>query len=179
MTIRPASPEDAPAIAHIHVASWQATYPGLVPKRYLDSLDPDEFAARWRDRLLNDTGVTICVAEIDRALIGFASGGPLRRPIHHVDGELYAIYLLPSMQRKGAGRALVTHIEDDFRKQGRSYILAWVLRDNPATAFYQRLGGSVVAEDTVEIGGASLAEIAYAWPLGSPGDAHQSPVTQS
>jgi GNAT superfamily N-acetyltransferase len=171
MNIRPAIPEDAHAIAHIHVASWQATYPGLVPQHYIDALDANEFTERWRDRLLNDMAVSICVAEIDDALIGFASGGPIRKPIAHCDGELYAIYLLPSMQRKGAGRALVRHIESELRKQGRSHILAWVLRDNPATSFYQRLGGKVVAEDIVEIGGAHLPELAYAWTFGAPGQA--------
>ena len=45
------------------------------------------------------------------------------------------------------------------------HILAWVLRDNPATFFYKSLGGEIVAEDTVEIGGVALQELAYAWPL--------------
>ncbi len=39
MNIRPATAEDAPAIAHIHVTAWQATYKGIVPELYLSSLN--------------------------------------------------------------------------------------------------------------------------------------------
>ena len=38
MNVRPARPEDARRIAEIHVETWRATYPGVVPQEVLDEL---------------------------------------------------------------------------------------------------------------------------------------------
>lgn len=99
--IRAAKLDDAEAIAKVHVKTWRSTYPGIVPQPYLDSLKENEFAERWRDRIANDPAMSICIAEADQALCGFASGGRLRKPISFYDAELYAVYLLPAMQRTG------------------------------------------------------------------------------
>ena len=40
--IRTATPEDARAIAEVHVASWRAAYRGVLPDTYLDRLSVDE-----------------------------------------------------------------------------------------------------------------------------------------
>ena len=42
--IRRARPEDAEAVARVHVAGWRHAYRGLLPDDYLDGLD-------WRDRV--------------------------------------------------------------------------------------------------------------------------------
>ncbi|BDP43188.1 hypothetical protein DAETH_31570 [Deinococcus aetherius] len=33
--VRPATPADAPGIAHVHVTSWRETYPGRMPEDFL------------------------------------------------------------------------------------------------------------------------------------------------
>jgi hypothetical protein len=42
-------------------------------------------------------------------------------------------------------------------------ILVWVLVDNPACQFYAALGGKVVHEKELTIGGKPLIEVAYGW----------------
>jgi hypothetical protein len=39
VSIRAATPDDAVAIAHVHVESWRTTYEGIVPGEYLAGLD--------------------------------------------------------------------------------------------------------------------------------------------
>ncbi len=168
MTIRPATAADAPAIAHIHVATWQATYRGIVSHAYLASLNEADFATRWTEWLKGDPSILISVAEQGTDLIGFASGGPIRKPVPNYDAELYAIYILPKAHRTGLGRRLVTGIADHLRNQGHTRMLVWVLRDNPAATFYQHLGAALVTEDTVEIAGSQLPELAFGWPLTRP-----------
>ncbi len=175
MKIRSANPEDAAAIAHVHVASWRVTYSGIIPERYLADLDETDFTRCWSEWLEGGKPVTICVAEREGALVGFAAGGPIRKPVSHCDSEIYSIYLLPVAQRIGLGRRLVSCIEEKLLKQGQSNLLAWVLRDNPATSFYQRLGGQLVAEASVEIGGVHLPEVAFAWRISA---LRQSPETE-
>ena len=43
-------------------------------------------------------------------------------------------------------------------------LLVWVLAANPAVSFYEHLGGTLVAQKTIQIGGATLPEIALYWP---------------
>ncbi len=164
MTIRDATLEDAAAIAAVHLASWKTTYPGIIPQEYIDGLRVEKGIADWQARLSGEKRPTVLVAEDDCGIFGFAAGGAIMHPVEGYDSELGAIYLLASRQGKGAGAALVRRVARDLRQRGFGSMAVWVLRGNPACAFYQRLGGVQVAEQTIEIGGKPLPEIAYGWP---------------
>ena len=56
--IRPATPADAPAIAAIHVASWQATYPGIMPAAFLAGLSVENAPLRGAMRSTPDGRVS-------------------------------------------------------------------------------------------------------------------------
>jgi FR47-like protein len=42
-------------------------------------------------------------------------------------------------------------------------MLVWVLANNPACQFYEKLGGEIVDSKQQERGGAILTEVAYGW----------------
>jgi hypothetical protein len=46
---------------------------------------------------------------------------------------------------------------------GINSMLVWVLVDNPACQFHAALGGKVVHEKELTIGGKPLIEVAYGW----------------
>lgn len=163
MTIREAIAEDAAAIAHVHLASWKTTYPGIIPQAYIDGLRVEDGIARWQERLDGHGPLTL-VAEDASGIFGFASGGPTIHPVEGFDAELGAIYLLASHQGRGAGRALVEGTAERLEQQGFVSLVVWALRDNAACRFYERLGGVRVAEQTIEIGGVALPEVAFGWP---------------
>ncbi len=48
-TIRPETPDDAEAIARVHVRAWQGGYAGLIPAEVLSRLNPAAWAQRRRD----------------------------------------------------------------------------------------------------------------------------------
>lgn len=50
VTLRQATPDDAAAIAPMHLARWHDAYSGLVPRRCLDDLDRQDRCGRWRVR---------------------------------------------------------------------------------------------------------------------------------
>ena len=50
--IRPATVDDAAAVAHVHVSSWRSTYRGLMPDAVLDSLSVERRAEFWREVIL-------------------------------------------------------------------------------------------------------------------------------
>jgi GNAT superfamily N-acetyltransferase len=161
--IRPATPADAAAIAHIHVASWKTTYPGIVPQAALAALNEADRRSLWQQQLQSGN-FPIFVAESDPGIFGFLAGGPLRKPIEEYDSELYALYLLHTHQRHGAGRALLQRLAQTLHEKGHQSMLVWVLEANPAVGFYQHLGAIPVTRQTIEIGGATLPEIALGWP---------------
>ena len=161
VSIRDANVEDAAAIAHVHVQGWLTTYAGIVPADYLASLSEAERTASWQEWLKRD--ICTFVAEAEGSVIGFASGGPLREPLGDYGAELYAIYLLKTEQRKAIGRRLVSAVASSLLVEGFSSMLVWVLEQNPAVLFYERLGAQRVGVKAVEIGGASLCEIAFGW----------------
>jgi len=163
MTVREATIEDATAIAEVHLASWKTTYPGIIPQEYIDGLRVEKGIADWQARLAA-TGPAVFVAQDESGVFGFAAGGSILHPVDGYDGELGAIYLLASHQGQGAGAALLRRIAHALREQGFQSLAVWVLRDNPACGFYRRIGGVQVAEQTIEIGGKILPEIAFGWP---------------
>ncbi len=100
--VRAARPDDAHAIAAVHVATWRDAYAGLLPDELLAGLDSGEWAERWRGRLAAPAGgVFTLVFEADGHVRGFASGGPSRDEFP--GGAVYAIYVDPGCQGRGAG----------------------------------------------------------------------------
>jgi L-amino acid N-acyltransferase YncA len=134
-----------------------------VPEAYLDALDEREFAARWAERIAGDGSMWICVAEVDEMVCGFAAGGRLRELVDAYDGEVYALYLLAGMQGQGIGRGMFAWVARELAQQGMWDFVVWTLRENPSVGFYARLGGVVVAEAEIEIGGKRLEPVAYGW----------------
>jgi GNAT superfamily N-acetyltransferase len=162
IAIRPATIEDAPAIAHVHIESWKTTYTGIVPASYLASLDTEARTGMWREQLANGNPI-LFVAEAPSGIVGFVCGGPLREPVETYDAELYAIYLLQEQQQQGTGRLLIHTVATILRERGFNKMLLWVLQQNPATSFYKHLGAVEVEQKQIEIGGASLQELALGW----------------
>jgi GNAT superfamily N-acetyltransferase len=160
--IRRADAEDARAIAHVHVESWRSTYAGIVSDEFLATLSVDEREKAWGE-MLAAKDAPIFVAEYETGVFGFACGGKLRGELDSYDGELFAIYLLRAHQRKGAGRRLFLALAQALRAAGYSGMALWVLKENPAVKFYERMGGRRVAQKPIEIGGAQLEEVAFGW----------------
>jgi GNAT superfamily N-acetyltransferase len=164
VAIRLVTVEDARAIAEAHVASWKATYPGIVPQHYLDSLNVEEFAERWRSRIVTPSERVIYGADCGGVICGFASGGPARAEITGFSGELYAIYLSPAALSKGIGSRLFWAVAEHLHRAGHRGMYVWVLEENPSRGFYERMGGSQLSSAEIELGGKLLKEVSYGWP---------------
>jgi len=100
MFLRPAEPEDALAVARVHVRSWQAGYRGLLPDAYLDGLRAEDRAQRYRFAS-DDLREPVTVVAIDDGKIcGFSTTAPARDPDVADDGELSALYVDPAWYRR-------------------------------------------------------------------------------
>lgn len=165
MAIREANLADAPAIAKVHVDSWRTTYSNLIPAKFLADLSYEERETKWVKILSNitqDNFTYIAEDEIGQ-IVGFANGGKERTGDRIYQGELYAIYILEKYQRQGLGYRLISTIATRLIESGISSMLVWVLADNPASGFYQSLGGQKVNQKQIEIARVQLLEVAYGW----------------
>jgi L-amino acid N-acyltransferase YncA len=141
--IRPATPEDARAIAEVHVASWRYAYRGLLPDDYLEKLSVEERAARrlaWFADPTPHSGVL--VAEVSGRIVGSASFGPSRDDDAVAGtGEVPAIYVEPAVLGTGVGRELLAASTEGMRDAGFTRAILWVLEANArARRFYERAG---------------------------------------
>jgi ribosomal protein S18 acetylase RimI-like enzyme len=140
--VRVGVPDDAYALAEIHVLAWQVGYRGLLPDSLLDSLSAADRLPRWRERLA-ETASRVLVAELDGRPAGWLVLGPQRD--EDLDpkriAEIYAVYVHPDFWRRGCGAALLARASDELRSQGFAEATLWVLRDNArAIRFYEAQG---------------------------------------
>jgi ribosomal protein S18 acetylase RimI-like enzyme len=161
--VRKATLSDAKAIARVNVATWRSAYRDLLPGDFLGALTESNYAERWT-RLIGEGSGRVFVAEDAKGIVGFASGGRERAGEHGFAGELYAIYVLESAERRGHGRELVRAMAGALREMNLPDMIVWVLRDNaPARRFYERLGGKYVRSQPITIGTTTLEEVSYGW----------------
>jgi L-amino acid N-acyltransferase YncA len=168
--IRAAKVSDARAIAEINVAAWRESYGAIMPAEYLAALDVDEWELGWRRKLAGDAGLEVLlVSQGAGEPAGFAAFGPPRSErlaAAGYSGEFHAIYLLRSIQRRGAGRALMGRMSKSLLERGVTKAGAWVFRGNPpARRFYERLGGQEIGlEGVLALAGVEYPDLVYAWP---------------
>ena len=166
VTIRSGRPEDAPGVARVHCDSWRATYGGIVPQSYLDSMAPADTVERWCSCMTGERpGVHLLVAEEAGQIVGFETYGPARPPDFGYAGELYAAYLLPRAQGRGLGTAMLAQVGEGLAAQGLNDMIVWVMEDNArGRRFYggaargQPIEGS---RQAFEIAGREIWELAY------------------
>lgn len=165
MNIRLATPDDAAAIARVHVESWRTTYAHLLPREYLAGLSCDEREITWARALADRESkeFTFVADHPDEGVVGFATGGPERSGMSDYSGELMAIYLLQTAQRGGTGRRLISAVANWLADSGHQSMMVWVLADNPSRRFYEKLGGVAIAEKLIELAGVQLVEVALGW----------------
>ena len=164
MLIRPATLDDAQAVAHVHVEAWRTAYRGILPDAYLDGLSVEARSDMWQVTLAKDAPNEIAfVAEVDGRVVGFASGGPERKGDPDFTGELYAIYMLDEHRGRGIGSALFKSVVEQLLALGVNSMKVWVLRDNLYRGFYERHGGVLVGQETIRIADLDLIEVAYGW----------------
>ena len=165
VVIRAAGPGDAGAIATVQVATWRTTYPGIIAQQSIDRLTVAEREAALGRALRREIRFVpeAFVALRSGHLLGFISGGEIREPVAEFDAELYAIYLLKAEQRAGIGAALTQQFARRLIEMGRRSMIVRVLTANPACAFYERLGGELVAEGIHTVDGVPYPERVYGY----------------
>jgi GNAT superfamily N-acetyltransferase len=160
MIVRRAVTADAPGIGAVHVSSWRSTYPGVLPDGYLAKLSVAR-QAHFYDRSIR-MGAAVHVAVAGTRIVGFTTAR-LTRPNELGDGEIETLYVLDDFKDLGVGRALLQHTAGYLAGLGCTAVYAWVLQANPATFFYERMGGKRASTGTTSVGGTAIPQTAFTW----------------
>lgn len=164
LIVRPADVDDADAIAKVHVDTWRTTYGGIIPQHYLDSLTVQNRSVGWVRQLERTTGeVTLVSEHHDGRIVGFVCAGPLRHRDSRFQAEISSLYVLKRHQRASHGRRLFLAAAERMARKGYKGLFLWVLANNPARGFYERMGGVQVSEARRSFAGKPLHEIGYGW----------------
>lgn len=160
--VRIATPDDARAIAEIHVASWQEGYRGQLPDSYLKSLSADARETRWAQSLRD--GAAVLLAEHAGNPVGFVRYGPSRDDdAPETGGEIYGLYVHPDAWSTGKGQQLHDSALAALTDEGSTVVTLWVLASNDrARRFYSRHGWQLDgAAKVVELDAVTLSEVRY------------------
>ena len=168
LTIRPATPNDAQAVARIRVQGWRFAYQGLISQDYLDSLSVAEDTERMRGYLsqfpqnsplsrsefVQGSGdgekQSFMLAVRGNAVLGFCRFSATPDKIDRADratpgetmnGRLHALYIDPGALGQSIGHTLMNHALSTFAAWGCERATLWVLEGNSrAISFYERQG---------------------------------------
>lgn len=141
-SVRPATARDAKAIAEIHVATWQATYQGLMPDDYLKSMTVDKRQAYWREAIEYSEPQLLVALDADK-VVGFVGFDRSRDAgTKSSVGEIWALYVLPAHWGQGVGVALWDGARDGLKEEGCTQVTLWVLLGNErALRFWEHSAG--------------------------------------
>jgi GNAT superfamily N-acetyltransferase len=163
MLLRPAIPDDAIAVARVHVRSWQAAYRTLLPDSYLDQLRPEDRAQTY-DFAGHDPLVPRTVVATEDGLIrGFATTRASSEPDLTNYGELCALYVDPDYWGRGLGVALVSAARSHLSSLGFRHAILWILAGNVrGERFYQIDGWAPDGQrKTDSMWGVTVSEVRY------------------
>ena len=162
MVIRPSQRTDAHAMSCIYVQTWQDTYLSVVPYGYLITMSvPRQEKAFYNE--LNSRQITSFVAEEAGRVIGFITGGYERQDNDIYSGEIYTLYVLKNLQRRGIGAKLVSSLAMQFRRSGIYSMLVRVLKDNPYKRFYSKINGTYLKAERMPFAGEMMEVEIYGW----------------
>ena len=137
--IRDAVIADIPALATLHVKTWNETHGKSNHSPIYQVRE-----SQWRQTFGDNDSIWFClvIENNNKQLIGFAKGMKYdHSDLPGYSGELNKIYLLREYQRLGLGRRLIGHVARHFLSLGIHSMVLFGTAQNPSCAFYEALGG--------------------------------------
>ena len=167
ITIREATLNDIPAVAKMHVESWNRTYKGIIDQDYLDNMKNN--LEKRIERMKNEFHLRkMIVATIDNEIVAFSEftlTNDFSKDLD-IDCELCGLYVKNEYIGTGIGTQVFNYIRNLFIKHNRHKMGLWCAKENNnAVGFYKSKGGNQVKEKTFKLAGKEYSEIAFEYYL--------------
>jgi 3-deoxy-manno-octulosonate cytidylyltransferase (CMP-KDO synthetase) len=160
--IRPATREDLPRVAAVHVESWQRSFEGIAPENYLRSMTIERRLKAYSDHESNGPYQMMVAEHPEKGIVGFGDFGTPKLP-GGFDAQIYSFYFLPEFQRKGLGSRLFRRCVERIKRDGHRSLCLDSLEVSPYRAFYEKMGGKIVGSDRHKLGDEYFETVVYGW----------------
>ncbi|HET9030196.1 MAG TPA: GNAT family N-acetyltransferase [Candidatus Aquilonibacter sp.] len=127
----------------------------------LASRDVTTRTAQWIAGVEDPQRITYVGCDESGAIVGFISA-VLLEPADRFDAYLQTLYLIESAARQRLGTRLLRALADDLVNRSKRSLALRVLAQNPARAFYERLGARLVPEGIAQDAG-TFDDVVYAF----------------
>jgi GNAT superfamily N-acetyltransferase len=171
VSVRPARPQDAEAVARVQLVTWRTAYRAVLPLAVLDGWDERAAVASWRAAVTSPPtpGHGVLVAVEGDEVVGFAAYGPPELSPGEAANEagptteIAPMLVEPRWGRRGHGSRLLAAVADLARATGAARLQVWLPEADEASArFFESAGW---AEEgwarTLDTGGEPLREVRW------------------
>jgi len=142
--VRPARPDDAPAIARVQLVTWRTAYRRLLPAEVLDDWDEPAAVDAWRAAVVDPPsrahGVLVALDGVE--VTGFAAFGPPEEATAHGSTtEVSALLVEPRWGRRGHGSRLLAAVVDLAVDAGTETLHMWLPEADAVTSRFLASAG--------------------------------------
>lgn len=150
MKIRQLAKEELPLVQSIAHRTWPSTFSNILRPEQIDYMLNWMYSLEMLESQF-EKGHTFLLSEENGEELGFAGF-----ELNYSEGQkakLHKIYLLPTSQGKGVGKALIYEVADRARKADQKSLLLNVNKYNQkAIDFYLRIGFQEIYKEVIDIG---------------------------
>ncbi|KRO05128.1 hypothetical protein IV54_GL000338 [Levilactobacillus paucivorans] len=120
-------------VAELYLTVWRSAYEGMLSTKFLDQLSVDNWHPErgWQQTWLAFQGAKV---------VGICAAGPARKAERSGWGEIYSIYVLPSVQHQGVGQQLMAAALTDLAATTDQIYLEVLAANRVAQTSYRRFG---------------------------------------
>src|SRR5688500_13816505 len=143
-TFRDMTIADVPAVAALHVATFNETH-----TLFNDGPSYALRESQWRAAFADEgSWFGVVIEDEGGRLVGFAKGRPHDGGVPGYVGELNKIYVLRRHHRRGPGRRLLGEVARRFLEGGIDSMLLFGDARSPSNRFYEAMGGARITGAT-------------------------------
>lgn len=163
MHVRPAVPDDAPAIETIARAAWWEAYPAVLDTDVIEETLEEVYDSEFlREAMADHDDLLYLVVEIEDEVLGFASA----QQTWADEVEIHTLYVDPDHWEEGVGSALLDSITDSAVSAGVDRLRVGVLSGNHVgRAFFESHGFERVETRSALFGEREVPEDVFEKPL--------------
>ena len=153
--IREATIDDMVYISEINMSSWIDSYGGIISSDYLENLvNRKEEIIKNFETTFDDKNYLVAV--YNGEIVGYLEYELSNKYSLDlsIDSEICSLYVKKEYRNLGIGSKLFSFSVDIFKKNGKSKIGLWCIKDNDlAISFYMKKGGEIIKETDFTLDG--------------------------
>jgi GNAT superfamily N-acetyltransferase len=158
--IKRAELSDIVDIQHIASVTWPVAYSDILSPRQMSYMLNAMYNQTKLAAQMQEEEHLFFIAKLNGAAVGFAGISsedypfPVDKniPENVVSWKLHKLYVLPHIQKSGAGKALMEAVKEAVLANGGNYLLLNVNRKNPSYQYYLKNGFEVLEAGDFDIG---------------------------